>query len=108
MYFESSIIWCRTIGKVLSRCLCQSVKPLMGFKAMKSLERDFVSGYVSVAEGEKDPRNLLLSFSIVRVLLIEFSINAQIEVRCRFLFIYFHDTQAIFRIFLTSPFATSP
>ncbi len=62
------------------------------FKAMKSLERDFVSGYVLVAEGEKDPRNLLLSFSIVRVLLIEFPIQAQIDVWQRFPFIYFHDT----------------
>lgn len=42
--------------------------------------KDFLSGYISLAEGEKDPRNLLLAFAIDRVLLIEFDISAHLEV----------------------------
>lgn len=44
--------------------------------------REFVSGYIALAEGEKDPRNLLLAFAIARVLLIEFDVANHIEVRC--------------------------
>ena len=40
----------------------------------------FVHGYIGLAEGEKDPRNLLLSFAIVRVLLIEFDVKPEVEV----------------------------
>lgn len=48
--------------------------------ALKSLGKEFLSGYISLAEGEKDPRNLLLAFAIDRVLLLEFDIAAHIEV----------------------------
>jgi len=41
---------------------------------------EFLSGYVRLAEGEKDPRNLLLAFAIARVVLIEFKINDHVEV----------------------------
>ena len=41
---------------------------------------DFLTGYISLAEGEKDPRNLLLAFAIARVLLIEFDVAHHIEV----------------------------
>ena len=43
--------------------------------------KEFLSGYIALAEGEKDPRNLLLAFAIDRVLLLEFDISAHIEVR---------------------------
>lgn len=42
----------------------------------------FITGYIRLAEGEKDPRNLIISFAIVRILLIEFEVAPQIEV-CR-------------------------
>ena len=42
--------------------------------------KDFLDGYILLAEGEKDPRNLLLAFAIARVLLIEFEIAAHVEV----------------------------
>jgi len=42
--------------------------------------KEFISGYLSIADGEKDPRNLLLAFSINRVLLIEFDISSHVEV----------------------------
>lgn len=41
---------------------------------------EFLTGYVALAEGEKDPRNLLLAFAIARVLLIEFDITHHVEV----------------------------
>lgn len=42
--------------------------------------KEFLDGYIILAEGEKDPRNLLLAFAIARVLLIEFETAAHIEV----------------------------
>lgn len=42
--------------------------------------KEFVTGYHSIADGEKDPRNLLLAFSIGRVVLIEFDISSHVEV----------------------------
>lgn len=41
---------------------------------------DFINSYVKLVEGEKDPRNLMLLFSIGRVILIEFDISAHVEV----------------------------
>lgn len=38
-----------------------------------------MKGYTELAEGEKDPRNLLLAFSIDRVLLLEFDVKPYIE-----------------------------
>ena len=48
--------------------------------ALKGLGDEFVRGYMSLAEGEKDPRNLLLAFAIDKVLLIEFDSVKFIEV----------------------------
>ena len=42
--------------------------------------KTFVAGYISLAEGEKDPRNLLVAFAIARVILIEFDISDHTEV----------------------------
>jgi DNA repair/transcription protein MET18/MMS19 len=41
---------------------------------------DFVASYIKVAEGEKDPRNLMMAFSIMRVILIEFDPYLHLEV----------------------------
>lgn len=48
--------------------------------AMKSLESECIKGYLKLAEGEKDPRNLLIAFSIVRVILIELNADEYIDV----------------------------
>lgn len=45
----------------------------------------FVAKYCQIADGEKDPRNLLLAFSIARVILVEFDIERHVEVRTCFL-----------------------
>jgi len=42
--------------------------------------KEFLDGYVSLADGEKDPRNLIVAFAIARVILIEFDIYERIEV----------------------------
>lgn len=49
--------------------------------ALKRLGREFIKGYAALAEGEKDPRNLMMSFSIIRVVLVEFDIEGCIDVR---------------------------
>ncbi len=49
-------------------------------EALKNMGDEFIRGYVGLAEGEKDPRNLLLAFAIDRVLLIEFDTTKFIEV----------------------------
>jgi Dos2-interacting transcription regulator of RNA-Pol-II len=49
-------------------------------KVLKEMGNEFLSGYITLAEGEKDPRNLLLAFAINRVILIEFNINDFVEV----------------------------
>ena len=48
--------------------------------ALKGMGDEFIRGYVNLAEGEKDPRNLMLAFAIDRVLLIEFEVQKFIEV----------------------------
>jgi DNA repair/transcription protein MET18/MMS19 len=48
--------------------------------ALKSMGKEFLAGYLNIADGEKDPRNLLLAFAIDRVLLIEFDISSHVEV----------------------------
>ena len=41
----------------------------------------FLSDYITLADGEKDPRNLMIAFAIARVLAIEFDISNKFEVR---------------------------
>ncbi|KAH9913980.1 ARM repeat-containing protein [Epithele typhae] len=60
--------------------------------AMKGLGEEFVRGYINLAEGEKDPRNLLLAFAIDRVLLIEFDTQRFIEDFFNITFCYFPIT----------------
>ena len=47
---------------------------------LKSMGKEFVAGYLNTADGEKDPRNLLLAFAIDRVVMIEFDISSHVEV----------------------------
>jgi DNA repair/transcription protein MET18/MMS19 len=54
---------------------------LNGIAALISMGDEFVKGYAELAEGEKDPRNLLLAFALDRVILLEFDVSKYIEVR---------------------------
>lgn len=49
--------------------------------ALQRLGSEFISGYCSLVEGEKDPRNLMISFNLVKVILLEFDVAKTIEVR---------------------------
>jgi DNA repair/transcription protein MET18/MMS19 len=48
---------------------------------LKKLGESFIQSYCRLADGEKDPRNLLIAFSIARVIVVEFDIESSIEVR---------------------------
>ena len=48
---------------------------------LKNMGDRFLSGYIALADGEKDPRNLMVAFAIARVLAIEFDISTKFEVR---------------------------
>lgn len=41
---------------------------------------DFLNSYTKMVDGEKDPRNLMLLFSMDRVILLEFDVKDLIEV----------------------------
>ena len=43
--------------------------------------KEFLTGYTELADGEKDPRNLMVAFAIDRVLCIEFDISDYVDVR---------------------------
>ncbi|KAI0372603.1 ARM repeat-containing protein [Pilatotrama ljubarskyi] len=60
--------------------------------ALKSMGDEFLRGYINLAEGEKDPRNLLLAFAVDRVLLIEFDVEKHIEDFFNITFCYFPIT----------------
>jgi DNA repair/transcription protein MET18/MMS19 len=40
----------------------------------------FVVGLVDLVGGEKDPRNLMIVFSVIKVVLVEFDIAPHVEV----------------------------
>jgi len=43
--------------------------------ALKTIGNDFVFGFIQAVDGEKDPKNLLLVFELVRVIISNFSID---------------------------------
>ncbi|CAO1627900.1 unnamed protein product [Jaminaea pallidilutea] len=45
--------------------------------ALKSMGKPFLKGYVDLAEGEKDPRNLMYLFAMDRVILIEWELDPE-------------------------------
>ena len=42
--------------------------------ALKEMGKAFVKGYMELVSGEKDPRNLMIIFSNIKVILVEFDI----------------------------------
>ncbi|KAG8974923.1 hypothetical protein FRC05_006600 [Tulasnella sp. 425] len=59
---------------------------------LKGMGDEFLRKYVSIVEGEKDPRNLLMAFSIDRVVLIEWEVKSFIEDFFDVTFCYFPIT----------------
>ncbi|CAG8591106.1 1548_t:CDS:10, partial [Cetraspora pellucida] len=60
--------------------------------ALKQLESEFVAGYIQSMDGEKDPRNLLLAFSSIKLIIQEFDISSQAESLFEVTFCYFPIT----------------
>ncbi|KAI6041217.1 ARM repeat-containing protein [Pisolithus marmoratus] len=59
---------------------------------LKAMGDQFVSGYATLASGEKDPRNLTVAFAIARVILTEFDISKHVEDYFDITFCYFPIT----------------
>ncbi|KAK0202783.1 Dos2-interacting transcription regulator of RNA-Pol-II-domain-containing protein [Desarmillaria ectypa] len=60
--------------------------------ALKDMNKEFLAGYITLADGEKDPRNLLIAFAIARVILVEFDISNFVEGFFNITFCYFPIT----------------
>ncbi|SJL03979.1 uncharacterized protein ARMOST_07336 [Armillaria ostoyae] len=60
--------------------------------ALKQMNKEFLAGYITLADGEKDPRNLLVAFAIARVILVEFDISDFVEGFFNITFCYFPIT----------------
>ncbi|KAL1745859.1 Dos2-interacting transcription regulator of RNA-Pol-II-domain-containing protein [Schizophyllum fasciatum] len=59
---------------------------------LKAINNEFLDGYVRLADGEKDPRNLMVAFAIARVILIEFEITSFVERLFEITYCYFPIT----------------
>ncbi|CAK5283329.1 unnamed protein product [Mycena citricolor] len=69
-------------------------------------QEDVVAPYITLAEGEKDPRNLLVAFSIARTLLREFDVGSKhMEAMSNIVFCYFPIT---FRPPANDPYGITP
>jgi len=47
---------------------------------LKSIDDAFVSGFIQAVEGEKDPRNIMIIFKIVKIIFSELNYKPYIEV----------------------------
>lgn len=48
---------------------------------LKKLGDPFIDGFIELIGGEKDPRNLMIIFSLLKVIIIEFDTEHHTEVR---------------------------
>ncbi|KAH0562369.1 hypothetical protein GP486_002935 [Trichoglossum hirsutum] len=60
--------------------------------ALKSIGSDFVVGITDLVSGEKDPRNLMVVFSMLRVVIVEWNIMKHTEVLFDAVYCYFPIT----------------
>ncbi|KAJ6592258.1 ARM repeat-containing protein [Mycena vulgaris] len=99
---DALVIMNAVFAHVKMRALVQSVRFLVfsiidGLIAnhretLKGMKSAFIRPYINLAEGEKDPRNLLVAFAIARVILIEFDPTDHIEALSNIVFCYFPIT----------------
>lgn len=61
-------------------------------KALRAISSEFITGFTNLMSGEKDPRNLMLAFSILRVVLQEFDIVSQVTDLFDVVYCYFPIT----------------
>lgn len=60
--------------------------------ALKSINNELVFGYCRLMDGEKDPRNLMIAFDIIRNIIQNFDISAHVEDLFEVTFCYFPIT----------------
>ncbi|KAF7308252.1 ARM repeat-containing protein [Mycena chlorophos] len=73
---------------------------------LKSMKSDYIRRYIALADGEKDPRNLLVAFNVARTILLEFDSAADhVEGLSNILFCYFPIT---FRPPANDPYGITP
>jgi hypothetical protein len=65
---------------MVNTCTLSIFKLTSSRSALKDMGPDFLTGYIALADGEKDPRNLMVAFAIARVIGIEFDIKRHVEV----------------------------
>ncbi|RUS33413.1 Dos2-interacting transcription regulator of RNA-Pol-II-domain-containing protein [Jimgerdemannia flammicorona] len=61
-------------------------------QALQKLGDDFVFGFTQIMDGEKDPRNLLLAFGLIKNIIHEFDIASHVEDLFEVTFCYFPIT----------------
>jgi DNA repair/transcription protein MET18/MMS19 len=64
----------------LSKCECQQANQRKALRTSHDSTPDFMTRFISYFDGEKDPRNLMVVFSILRVPMTEWSIGADAQV----------------------------
>lgn len=61
-------------------------------KSLRSINNEFVYGFTQVLDGEKDPRNLMSAFQIMKSIVENFDISAHVEDIFEVTFCYFPVT----------------
>ncbi|KAF9435406.1 hypothetical protein BGZ76_006356, partial [Entomortierella beljakovae] len=61
-------------------------------QSLRSISSDFVFGFIQCLDGEKDPRNLLLAFTLIKMIIQEFDIAQHVEDLFEVTFCYFPIT----------------
>lgn len=54
--------------------------------ALKDMGDETIVGITDLVSGEKDPRNLMIIFSILRVIMVEWDISSHAEVLLKLLY----------------------
>lgn len=55
-------------------------KVLSNDVALKAINNEFVYGFTQAMDGEKDPRNLMCAFKLIKIITDEFDIATHVEV----------------------------
>ncbi|KAF9315046.1 hypothetical protein BG003_003547 [Podila horticola] len=61
-------------------------------QSLRSISSDFVFGFIQCLDGEKDPRNLMLAFTLIKSIIQEFDIAQHVEDLFEVTFCYFPIT----------------
>ncbi|KAI7872463.1 Dos2-interacting transcription regulator of RNA-Pol-II-domain-containing protein [Spinellus fusiger] len=60
--------------------------------ALKTINNEFISGFIQMVDGEKDPRNLMCAFKLIRSIIEHFDISGHVEDLFEVTFCYFPIT----------------